>query len=61
MIVTQEKITVTKEMMDKAGMTRGAQYGVPDGNGGLRWKVLWDMGDADFDAIEEYFINKKPE
>lgn len=62
-IVTENKIKVTLLMMEDANMTRVGQLGVPvdpkDKNQGLRWKTWAQMEDADYDAIEEYFLNKK--
>lgn len=61
MVITDEKITVTHEMMVENQMTRGNQYGIPvdpkDPVRGLRWKTLFQMGDEDFDSIEAYFID----
>lgn len=59
MVLTDEKITVTTEMLDAASMIRGTQYGIPNPKGGLIWKELYDMGDEDFGAIEDYFIKKQ--
>ncbi|MFT5724146.1 MAG: hypothetical protein ACI9JN_001263 [Bacteroidia bacterium] len=63
MIVTSEQIKVTYEMMVKANMTRGLQFGIPvnpsDPNKGLHWKNLAQMEDSDFDKIEKYFIEKQ--
>lgn len=63
MLITDEKITVTKAMMDKAGMTRGMNLGVPkdvnDLSAGLVWKDLFDLEEEEFHKIEEYFLLKK--
>ena len=59
MILTEEKITVTYDMVEKAGMTRGAQFGIPDGNGGLVWKDWLEIEHSDLDKIENYFLNKQ--
>ena len=59
MVITSEKIEVTFEMMDKSNMIRGAKFGVPDFKGGLIWKDFIQLTDDDFDAIEQYFLNKK--
>ena len=62
MILTEEKITVTHDMMLKAGMSKHNQYGIPadpnDPGKGLKWKTIMEMEDSDFDAIEEYFLKK---
>lgn len=62
MILTEEKITVTHEMMLKNGMSKFDKYGVPadpnDPGKGLKWKTIMELEDSDFDAIEEYFLNK---
>ena len=57
MTLTSEKITVTHAMMSANNMTRGGQYGIPTPSG-LVWKSLDDFTEADYDAIEEYFMNK---
>lgn len=64
MILTDEKIPVSFAMLERANMTRGDEIGVPvdpaDPGRGLRWKKLMgEMTDADFDAIEQYFLNKQ--
>ncbi len=63
MIITDEKFPVSMSMLERANMTRGEQIGVPvdpkDPSKGLRWKTLFvDIEDADFDALEEYFLLK---
>lgn len=65
MIVTENKIKVTYDMMESAGMTRmtldGLQVGVPRIVGrskSLSWRSLLDLTDKDFDEIERYFISK---
>ncbi|GAA4393503.1 hypothetical protein [Hymenobacter koreensis] len=63
MIVTNERIEVTTLMMEKAGMRRGPfEFGVPadpaDLSKGLSWKSLGTITDADFDAIEAYFLRQ---
>lgn len=62
MVVTEEKIRVTAEMMSDANMIRGGQFGVPVNperpTEGLRWKWLFELEDSDFDAIESYFLNR---
>lgn len=65
MIVTNEKIEVTTRMMEQAGLRRGPfEFGVPvdpaDLSKGLSWKSLGNITDADFDAIEAYFLQKTP-
>lgn len=54
---------VTLDMMANNNMTRDTQLGVPkdplDPGKGLIWKDILDLSDADFDAIEKYFQNKK--
>lgn len=64
MLITNEKIDVTLDMMNNANMTRmtpqGLQLGVPVDKGGLSWKTLasGELQDSDFDKIEDYFIQK---
>ncbi len=62
MILTEQKITVTHEMMLQNGMSRHDQYGIPadsnDPNRGLIWKTIMEMEDSDFDVLEEYFLKK---
>lgn len=62
MIITNEKIEVSFQMMNSAGMTRGCQFGIPVNQSnkfaGLRWKNFIEMTDEDFDKIEEYFLLK---
>jgi hypothetical protein len=63
MIVTNEKIEVTHQMLVRNNMVRGDQYGVPvdpkNPSLGLSWKYIALMSDQDFDAIENYFILKR--
>jgi len=63
MIITGEKIVVTYGMMIASGMVRqtlnGMEFGVPDGRGNLKWAELIELDNDDFDAIENYFLNKK--
>ena len=58
MIITDVKITVTEEMMERANMTKFGKLGVPDGRGSLIWKDFLELNDGDFDKIEEYFLRK---
>lgn len=63
MYLTNEKIKVTHEMMERANMTKvNNQYGVPidptDPKMGLKWKRLTDLTDDDYDRIEQYFLKK---
>lgn len=56
MILTEEKIAVSIEMLHRAGMTRGSQIGIPTQNG-LDWKELEDLAESDYDALENYFLS----
>ena len=62
MILTDEKIKVTDQMLTASGMARVNKYGIPkdtkDLSKGLVWKLVTDLTDEDFDKLEEYFINK---
>ena len=63
MILTNERVEVTHQMMEDAGMKRitaeGMQFGVPidpqDASKGLCWKDVFDLTEFDFDEIEEYW------
>jgi hypothetical protein len=63
MIITNEKIKVTSEMMQKHNMTIVNNFGIPvdpkNTKKGLNWKSLSDLEDSDFDKIEEFFLIKK--
>lgn len=60
MIITDEKITVTLEMLQQNSMTRGEnEVGIPTQDGGLEWKSFDDLTESDFDTIENYFIKKE--
>ncbi len=64
MIITDEKITVTLEMLEAENMTRGEnEIGVPkdpnDQSRGFTWKTFDDLSEADFDTLETYFLNKQ--
>lgn len=63
MILTNEKIEVTHQMMERNNMTQFGKYGIPvepkDPSKGLRWKKWADLEDADFDKLEEYFLFRK--
>lgn len=63
MIITNEKIEVTHQMLVRNNMVRDNQYGVPvdpkNPSNGLSWKYIGLMTDEDFDKIEEYFILKR--
>ena len=62
MIITDEKITVTLEMLQQNNMTRGEnEVGIPTQEGELEWKSFDDLTERDFDAIENYFIKAKGE
>lgn len=63
-IVTNNKIEVSLKMMEDNNMTKmtpmGAMFGIPNMAlyGGLSWKRVQDVGNPDFDKIEEYFLSK---
>jgi hypothetical protein len=59
MIITDEKIKVTWQMLQAANMTQFGKIGVPNPEGGLIWKAPEDLEENDFDAIEEYFLKKQ--
>ncbi len=65
MVVTDNKITVTFDMMQRANMVRFNLLGVPvdpdNPKKGLRWVSISDITDEDFDKIEQYFLNKQKE
>lgn len=62
MILTDNKIEVTHQMMEVNNMTKGNKYGIPinpnNPSSGLCWKSIIEINDNDFDLIEEYFIIK---
>ncbi|MBC7486068.1 MAG: DUF550 domain-containing protein [Cytophagaceae bacterium] len=62
MLITDDKIVVTSEMMTDANMMRGGEFGIPvdpkDPSKGLQWKHAFECEDDDFEKIEEYFLNK---
>lgn len=67
-ILTDNKIEVSLQMMQDANMHRGSgsagsQFGVPidptEPKHGLSWKNLFDLTEADYDRIEQYFLNKQ--
>ena len=61
MLITNEKIEVTEQMMQKANMTRGNQLGIPvdlqNLSLGLRWKSPGELTNNDFDMLEAYFLS----
>ena len=63
MILTEENIKVTHEMMVESNMTKFGKYGVPVDPDkpelGLSWKNILSMSDEDFDKIEKYFLSKE--
>lgn len=63
MIITNDKIEVTWEMMTRANMTRGTQFGVPvdpsNPSKGLEWIAMFSMKDEHYERIEEYFFQKQ--
>lgn len=61
MIITEEKVRVTYDMMAAAGMTKLNTFGVPDGKDGLVWKPLIDLTENDYDKIEDFFIKRSVE
>lgn len=66
MILTDEKYTVTLDMMKKNNMFRYMNgepyYGIPidldNLELGLKWKSFGEIGDEDFDQLEQYFLAK---
>lgn len=64
MIMITENISYDK--MVRNGMVRiisggVTQLGIPQREGGLKWKSLIDFNDEDFDIIDEYFITESNE
>ncbi len=67
MILTNQKIVVTHEMMAEHGLSaateRGPMYAVPKGNDvlkdGVTWKGAMNLEEEDFDKIEEFFLHNK--
>lgn len=62
MIVTDDKIKVTLQMMVENNMINHDMYGVPvdpkHPSKGLKWRRLNDMTDEDFNLIEQYFMSR---
>ncbi len=62
MLLTQEKIKVTSEMLEDDEMMEGNAVAIPidpkNPEKGLNWKNLGDLEEEDFDALESYFIHK---
>jgi hypothetical protein len=62
MIITNEKIEVTLEMMENNNMINDELIGIPSDphnpGMGLAWKEMHEISDSDFDKIEEYFLLK---
>jgi hypothetical protein len=60
-VLTDEKIKVTMDMLSDNDMINGGRIGVPadatEPNKGLVWKNLDELQNEDFDAIEDYFLN----
>ena len=63
MIVTNEKIEVTLEMLEHAGMFRSPnECGVPvdaDDTQGLEWVSFDDLTEAHYDRLESYFLKNR--
>jgi predicted phosphoribosyltransferase len=66
-IVTEDKITVTLQMMHAANMVKqdanqNLLFGVPvnplNPSEGLKWIKVIKMEDEDFDKIEQYFFEQ---
>lgn len=64
MLLTNEKIEVTQEMMEKEGLSRfaGHEYAIPHIPNGESHSIIFkrhlDLTIEDLDKIEEYFIWK---
>ena len=65
MIITNEKITVTEQMMFNEGLSfllSVGQIGIPfsvEQKLPIEWKDLIDITESDFDKIEDYFLALK--
>lgn len=61
MILTENKIEVTHQMMDDEGLYRMGQYGIPIQKGeilGITWESAIELTEEDLDHIEAYFLTK---
>ena len=64
MIVTDEKIKVSEEMMFNEGLSRmliSGQLGIPESDsdkGNIVWKDFNTLTEEDFEKIESYFLFK---
>ena len=58
MILSDNKIEVTEQMMKDEGFVHNNQVGIPCQDGVLIWKLSSELTDKDFELIERYFLNK---
>ena len=61
MLLTNKRIEVTEEMLFKKGLYKylyNCTIGVPQKNGKVSWKHMFNLSEEDYDLLEDYFLNQ---